>query len=339
MRYLLDLPSIKVRYRLAQVKEYLRVAERTGHPLHASVGDDKGYRLKRGKSWMAAAEDTLSLVCDVDDIVRGEEWVQLEDHEDRNTVIITLGRECREWQAGVADTEVRQLIDDNSKPRDPILYTDGSVTRGRQSGWGYVAFQNGRQVARSSGAYRSTTSSMRMEIEAVTAAFTWLCAQDATHAVVVTDSQSMLRKIEAGKMRREWVELLGESTITHITWIFCPGHSGVMGNEVADRLAGQANAEGECKMDHSELLKAVNDILRQEENDEADHHLRRMMDIGVKRGCARSSQLVGKLRRTTNQRLTGTISSHTLQWLLGWDAEHAWECPECQWESNPVGVQ
>ncbi|MCG8431104.1 MAG: hypothetical protein MJA29_08015, partial [Candidatus Omnitrophica bacterium] len=104
MRYLLDLPSIKVRYKLAQVKEYLRVVEKTGHPLHASVGDDKGYRLKRGKSWMAAAEDTLSLVCDIDDIARGEEWVQLEDHEDRNTVIITLGRECREWQAGVTDT-------------------------------------------------------------------------------------------------------------------------------------------------------------------------------------------------------------------------------------------
>ena len=173
---------------------------------------------------------------------------------------------------------------------------------------------------------------MRMEIEAVTAAFKWLCEQEATHTVVVTDSQSMLRKVEAGKMRREWVELLEESTIVHITWIFSPGHAGVKGNEIADQLAEQASVKGECKMDHHELLKTINDKLRQEEDEEADHnyHLQRMMDIGVKKGSAKTSQLVGKLRRTTNQRATGTVSSYSLRWLLGWDAEHAWECPECQ---------
>ena len=133
----------------------------------------KGTRIKLGKSWMAHAEDTLGLVCNLDDIVRGQEYVELGgDNKERNKVIITLSRECREWVAGATEAEVRQLIDDHSKPSDPVIYTDGSVTRGVRSGWGYMAIVNGKKVTSGAGAFRSTTSSMRMEIQAVTEALT-----------------------------------------------------------------------------------------------------------------------------------------------------------------------
>ena len=44
-------------------------------------------------------------------------------------------RDCREWPAGKADSEIRHLIQENSKPQDVIVYADGSVTKD-QSGWG-----------------------------------------------------------------------------------------------------------------------------------------------------------------------------------------------------------
>ena len=78
---------------------------------------------------------------------------------------------------------------------------------------------------------------MRMEIEAVTAALTWLTTQPATASVILSDSQSMLRKIEKCMIRTEWVTL---NNTQSITWIYCPGHAGVRGNERADVLAGKA---------------------------------------------------------------------------------------------------
>ena len=40
-----------------------------------------------------------------------------------------LGKHCREWPAGKTESEIKFLIEENSKPQDLILYTDGSVTK------------------------------------------------------------------------------------------------------------------------------------------------------------------------------------------------------------------
>jgi ribonuclease HI len=80
---------------------------------------------------------------------------------------------------------------------------------------------------------------MRMEAEATTEAI-WLTEQEEHRAVIVTDSQSMLRKVETGQRRREWADLLMHSRIDRLTWIYCPGHAGVQGNEQVDRLAGKS---------------------------------------------------------------------------------------------------
>ena len=40
-----------------------------------------------------------------------------------------LGKHCREWPAGKTESEIKLLIQENSKPQDLIgLYTDCSVT-------------------------------------------------------------------------------------------------------------------------------------------------------------------------------------------------------------------
>ena len=54
-----------------------------------------------------------------------------------------------------------------ARPHDFVIYTDGSVTRD-QSGWGFTVKQGGGTVHEDSVAHRVTTSSLTMEVEAVT---------------------------------------------------------------------------------------------------------------------------------------------------------------------------
>ena len=90
-----------------------------------------------------------------------------------------------------------------------------------------MANAHGRVVAERSGAYRTTTSSMRMEVEAVTAALHWISGTSFTGAVVVSDSQSMLHKIQKGRFRYEWMASIEVSNLQRLMWIYCPGHAGV----------------------------------------------------------------------------------------------------------------
>ena len=333
MRYLLDLPSVSVRHKVAQVKAYMRVAADVDHPLHRALDDAKGSRLLRGSSWMAEAETTLKRVCELNEIGRGKEWAEVPTERRAWTrVVIQLGRECREWTGGRTEFAVQEMIESSSGPGDVVIFTDGSVQRGSRSGWGFMAQQHGRTVAEGSGACAATTSSMRMEVEAATAALTWLATQTSPRALIVTDSQSMLRKIENGQLRSEWVKILEPSAIEGITWIYCPGHAGVRGNERADWLAGMATvSDFRIARDKDEIVGAVLERLQEEEEVDWEYsrHIERIREIGVQKGAGRKSSRIGKERRTHNQKLTGTISRATLQWLLGQGTKHDWECPEC----------
>ena len=81
-----------------------------------------------------------------------------------------------------------------------------------------------------------------MEIEAVTKAFEWLQTNlpSVKHAVIVTDSQNMLMRVNSRTLRREWVGSIENSWLRKITWIYAPSHTGVIGNEQADKLACNA---------------------------------------------------------------------------------------------------
>jgi ribonuclease HI len=84
--------------------------------------------------------------------------------------------------------------------------------------------------------------------------------------VIVTDSQSVLRKVETGELRRNWTDLLMHSRIEQLTWIYCPGHAGVQGNDQTDRLAGRTPIEGVLQWDKSDLLMAVRYVSKKEGN-------------------------------------------------------------------------
>ena len=88
--------------------------------------------------------------------------------------LATLGRECREWGPGAAHAKVETLIEENSRNGDVIIFTDGSVTRKKQSGWAHSARFNGRIVSENSSATDLTLSSIATEINAIMFVIYWL---------------------------------------------------------------------------------------------------------------------------------------------------------------------
>ena len=122
---------------------------------------------------------------------------------------------------------------------------------------GLTAKVNGITVSEGSGAVELTASSMAMEVKAVTKALLFLATSAYKKAVIVTDSMSTLQKIQRGMLYSDWIDLIKGSELQTITWLFCPGHSGVQGNERADKLAGTAVIGDQMTLDSPLVLATV----------------------------------------------------------------------------------
>ena len=330
MRYVLGLPAMKERHKLAQVKAYLKVCADTKHPLHDKIGRETKTRLKRGTDWMTQAVQTIEECgLTVEAIRRGQTWMRVGDNMRDNftQVIATLGRECRDWADGVTNTAILSLIEDNCRPDEVIIYTDGSVLRGEKSGWAYSAAQHYITLKEDSGATNITTSSMSVEIKAITEALKWLCSTDEhQYATILTDSMSTLQKVKGGHLYADWYTAIQNSQMRRVQWIFCPGHAGVIGNERADKLAGDSVIEGDFTLDPPTILSTVRDYLASAiEEDSFTKNI--VMEKGVKYGEGRKSELRGPDRRFSNQLMMETVSMPTLRWTLLKRGEEVWSDP------------
>ncbi|NQZ78185.1 MAG: endonuclease/exonuclease/phosphatase family protein, partial [Ekhidna sp.] len=319
MRYLLDLPSMQARHKIEQVKAYFRALENPKNPLHEAVKDTKGNRLARGKSWMGQAEDTIRLVCPLTELRQTKEWERWNEnfrHLYQTLVSPDLGRHCREWPDGRTNAEIHLILEANSKEDDIIIYTDGSVTN-TQSGWGFTAKKKGKTIHEENAAYEFTTSSLTMEVEAVTHALQWLSSIDVSqnqNAVILTDSMNLLQKVECGMGSPDWHEAMRSLQLKKLTWMYCPGHAGVKGNERADRLAGRGTVIGGLKLGRSDVIRSLRKHLQEQER--GHHTIDHLVDKNIKRGSGRKSILKGKARSIINQTSIGVVSKPTLQRLL-----------------------
>ena len=175
-----------------------------------------------------------------------------------------------------------------------------------------------------------TTSSLKMVIMAVAKAFAWLETQDYTRVYLINDSMSMLRKIETGLIRCQWLESIQRSNIRSVTFIFVPGHSGVEGNERADSLASSAILTAGQPMDRADIINNLRDMGRTEDFEgNVSSSLSRMRELGVKIGIARTERYSGRMKGTVKEHRTGTISRCLLMNILRGRSEHLWTCPEC----------
>ena len=267
MRYLLNLPSMETKHKVEQVKAYLNAMQNTKNPLRDAVKEEKGCRLAWGESWMGPAS--------IQDVCSLAELKQVRDLEKRpaefkpyyKTLLSeNLGTHYLEWPIGKANVEVQMVVEANSKPHDIVIYTDGSVTRDR-SGLGFTVKQGGKSVHEDSGAHRVMTSSLTMEVEAVTHAIQWLAAQ-ITYAIILTFSMNLMQKV-SGMGCPDWHTAMHSLRLRRPLWIYCPGHAGVSGNERADRLASTADITSCLQLGRAEALQGLRNFLNM---DRAEHH-------------------------------------------------------------------
>jgi ribonuclease HI len=80
----------------------------------------------------------------------------------------------------------------------PVIYMDGYVVRHIRGSWAFTAQVKGKTKMEDSGAFSVTTSSLTMEVMAVTRAKAWLETQTFTDVCSLSNSMSMPRKIENG---------------------------------------------------------------------------------------------------------------------------------------------
>ena len=100
------------------------------------------------------------------------------------------------------------------------------------------------------------TSSLTVEAEAVTHALRWIASggdSRTTHAVILTDSMSLLQKVKSEMGSPGWNVSMVDNHVPKLLRMYCPGHAGVKGNDPADRLAGRATLTsglslGRCEM-------------------------------------------------------------------------------------------
>ena len=109
VRFMLDLSPIQTRQKAEQVKAYFSAVENPLNPLDEAVEDTKGSRLGRGKSWIGQAKESILQVCQMTELEQNKEWEKYPDrfqHLYETRLPDNLGRHCREWPAGKADSEI-----------------------------------------------------------------------------------------------------------------------------------------------------------------------------------------------------------------------------------------
>ena len=156
----------------------------------------------------------------------------------------------------------------------------------------------------------------------------WLAFQrDAqiTHAIILTDSMNLLQKVQSGMGCPDWHTAMHSLRWQKLLLIYCPGHTGVIGNERADRLASTANVTSGLQLCRAEVLRGLRNFLN---IDRPEHHsMDHLKERGVEKGSDRSSTLPGRERFVFNQTNTGSISRATLGRLLTDGAERVCAFP------------
>ena len=117
---------------------------------------------------MGQTEDSVLQVCQLTELKQTKEWERYPNRFQRlyETLLPeNLGKHCRQWPAGKTESEIKLLIEENSKPQNLIVYTDDSVTKD-QSGWGFTVKQGEATIHEDSAAYTVSAFTLTMKVEA-----------------------------------------------------------------------------------------------------------------------------------------------------------------------------
>jgi hypothetical protein len=147
-------------------------------------------------------------------------------------------------------------------------------------------------------------------------AFKWLSINSTAtdHIVILTDSHSLVGKLQSGRVKKVWLPLLDTiSSRTEI--IYIPGHAEIQFNERSDKLAVAAEAFGDLELNDGDILWVLTESMFEKENDvESTFSMARLREKAIVRG--EGLKLRGGSRRMSTQLLTRAMSMAGLKSLL-----------------------
>jgi hypothetical protein len=150
-------------------------------------------------------------------------------------------------------------------------------------------------------------------------AITWLSgnASELDRVVILTDSLSLVNKLQSGRVKKVWISVLEESISAHTKIIYIPGHAGIRFNERADKLAGAAEPFGDLQLTDGDIVRVLTEaILEKEEGEENTFSIERLREKEIACGEGANVTLRGGSRRLSTQLLTGAMSMAGLTSLL-----------------------
>ena len=136
---------------------------------------------------------------------------------------------------------------------------------------------------------------------------------------------TLLQKVESGMCCNDWHTAMHSLRLQRLSWIYCPGHAGVCGNEGADRLANTADITSGLQLGRAEVLRGLRNFLNM---DRPEHHSTdRLKERGVEKGSGGHSTLQGRERSVFNQTNIDSVLMAALRGLLRGGAVHVWASP------------
>ncbi|KAI8489669.1 hypothetical protein Bbelb_325750 [Branchiostoma belcheri] len=214
----------------------------------------------------------------------------------------------------INDTLIREFLEE--KAPTIIIATDGSI-RGDTTAWGGSVWKGGKPVFEWSAGRHGSSSSYRSECEALEDALIWLTenTDEEDFAIILTDSYSLVRKLQSARIKKEWLRLLmAIKGVLNIVYV--PGHAGIYYNEVADKLAGIAVPFGDIKLTVPDVVDIIQKNCLSRHNGPTTWSMTRLEEKGIKRGEGGRVYLRGDSRRLMTQLTMGVITMNGLKTLL-----------------------
>ena len=261
LQYLVGVPSIDTRQKLAQANTTCKALQESRHGLRGVISNEltalqsaqqntaslphlrsqnrkaELLRRLRRKPWTSHALSATFELIGIHYLSHSPAWIPPGLHDEEPTAIINFNRDCRLWPSAATNTAFSQLLYDIINGTDSILVaTDGSfdpaTSRVR---WGFAIFSNGELIQEGAGAHQVFTSSTRMELEAVKNDLKAVKDMKVPPTIIVAaDSMVILCKIQSRYLPGAWFDLRDAHPTIKVIWVFVPGHSGVTCNEIGD---------------------------------------------------------------------------------------------------------